>query len=189
MHTATAHYAFNVPISGAFNDIRGFAKVRFGQKAKSGSVREIDINGDFKTKDKKGGPAGWIISPKRPGSTFVFKNGSITLNKKEKDYQGIYNVRRILLDQGEDCIFTAVVKGKGTIDLGAGWHRGDGDFAINSGSGKLTLTGKSQTVSWRFNCGINAVQKGAWAFQPVIFLHGENSSVTVEKVSIKIIKR
>ena len=48
---ATAHYAFNVPISGAFNDIRGFAKVRFGQKAKSGSVREIDINGDFKTKE------------------------------------------------------------------------------------------------------------------------------------------
>ena len=40
---ATAHYAFN--------DIRGFAKVRFGQKAKSGSVREIDINGDFKTKE------------------------------------------------------------------------------------------------------------------------------------------
>ena len=48
---ATAHYAFNVPSSGAFNDIRGFAKVRFGQKAKSGSVREIDINGDFKTKE------------------------------------------------------------------------------------------------------------------------------------------
>ncbi|MBR2372951.1 MAG: DUF4838 domain-containing protein [Lentisphaeria bacterium] len=186
---ATSHYAFNVPISGAFNDIRGFARVRFGKKAGSGSSREIDINGSFKAKDKKGGPAGWIISPRRSGSTMELKNGSVVFSKKAKDYQGLYSTCKVPLDQDEDCIFTAVVKGKGTINLGAGWHRGDGDFAVNAGSPKFTLTGKSQTVSWRFNCGINAIHKGAWAFQPVIFLNGGNTSVTVEKVSIKVIKR
>jgi hypothetical protein len=44
-------------------------------------------------------------------------------------------------------------------------------------------------LSWRFKSSINAVRKGAWAFQPVIFLPGADSWMTVEKIEVKVIKR
>lgn len=183
------HYAFNVPVSGSFRDISGFAKVRLGANANSGTVREADVNGSFKIKDKKGFPAGWILAPARPGSTAAFTGTGITVVKTDRNYQGLYYRNKIQVDQDEDCIFSIVAKGRGTINLGAGWHRGDGDFAVNANSVKFHLSDKAQTFTWRFNCGINAVQKGAWAFQPVIFLNSAECKVTVEKADIKIIKR
>ena len=69
LRKAPFHYAFNAPLSGAFNDVTGFAKVRLGEAPKAGSVRTIDLNGTFKVRDKKGFPANWVVIPKRPGST------------------------------------------------------------------------------------------------------------------------
>ena len=184
-----AHYAFNIPFNGTFKEIRGFAKVRFGKKAASGTVRNADINGDFKVRDKNGFPAGWLVSPKRPGTVAKVGKEGITINKKDKDSVGLYSRTRIGLDEGEECVFTAVVQGKGMVNLGAGWHRGDGDFAVNAGGGRVKLTGREQRLTWRFDCGINAVREGAWAFQPVIFITSPDSTVTVKNVDIKIISK
>jgi hypothetical protein len=186
---ATAHYAFNVPLSGAFNDVTGFAQVRFGNPPPEGTVRNIDLNGDFRKKDKKGFPAGWVVLPERAGSVTEVKGNTVTLRKKGKDYQGLYSLTLIPAEKEDECVFSAVIKGKGEVCLGAGWHRGDRQFAVNMSDRKVKLTEKPQHLSWRFKSGINAVRKGAWAFQPVIFLPGADSWMTVEKIEVKVIKR
>ena len=186
---APFHYAFNVPLSGAFNDVTGFAKVRLGEPSKPGSVRTIDLNGDFKLKDKKGFPANWLFIPKRPGSVETVKGNTLSLKKKVKDYQGLYSLKIIQVDTDEECVFTALLSGKGNAQLGAGWHRGDRVFAANQADKFVTLTEKPQLRTWRFKCGIREMQKGAWGFQPVIFLNGADTQLNVEKIEVKIIRR
>ena len=186
---APYHYAFNVPLSGAFNDVTGFAKVRLGTPSKPGSVRVIDLNGDFKIKNKKGSPANWLIIPKRSGSTATVDAGGVTLRKKVKAYQGFYSLKLVQVDPDEECVFSALVSGKGEVQLGAGWHRGDRVFAANQADRFVKLTEKPRLLTWRFKYGIREIQKGAWAFQPVIFLHGANSRLTIEKIEVKVIRR
>ena len=186
---APFHYAFNVPLSGAFNDATGFAKVRFGEPSKPGTVRTINLNGDFKVKDKKGFPAGWLFIPKRPGSVESVKGNTVSLSKKVKAYQGFYSLDIIQIDPDEECVFSAVISGKGRVNLGAGWHRGDRVFAANQSDKMVTLTEKPQLLTWRFKCGVREMQLGAWGFQPVIFLHGTDSQMTIEKIELKVIRR
>jgi hypothetical protein len=186
---APFHYAFNAPLSGAFNDVTGFAKVRLGEAPKAGSVRTIDLNGSFKVRDKKGFPANWVVIPKRPGSTATVKGNSITLTKKGAPYQGLYSLKLVQADPEDECVFSALVSGKGQVQLGAGWHRGDRFFAANQSDKIVPLTEKPQLLTWRFKCGIREIQKGAWAFQPVVFLLGADSRLTVGKIEVKVIRR
>ncbi|MBR2872828.1 MAG: DUF4838 domain-containing protein [Lentisphaeria bacterium] len=186
---APAHYAFNIPLSGAFNDVTGFAQVRFGNPPKPGTVRNIELNGDFKVNNKQGFPAGWVFLPKRSDSVILAGNNSVTLKKKGKAYQGLYSLNLVTADKDDECVFTAVLKGKGRVQLGAGWHRGDRRFAVNTADRIVTLTEKPQRLTWRFKCGINAVRKNAWAFQPVIFLLEADSWMTIEKIEVKVIHR
>ncbi len=186
---APFHYAFNVPLSGAFNDVKGFAKVRLGEASKPGSVRIIDLNGEFKIKNKKGFPVNWLFIPKRPGSVETVNGNSVTLKKKVKPYQGLYSLKLIQVDPDEECVFSAVISGKGKANLGAGWHSGDRVFAANQSDRIVKLTEKPQLLTWRFKPGIREIQQGAWAFQPVIFLLGADSWLTVEKIDVKVIRR
>jgi len=55
--------------------------------------------------------------------------------------------------------------------------------------GIVKLTEKPQLLTWRFKPGIREIQQGAWAFQPVIFLLGTDSRLTVEKIDVKVIRR
>ena len=182
---AAAHYAFNVPVSGAFRDIRGFAKVRLGQKNASGTLRTVDVNGKFERKDKNGFPADWILSPKRPGAAAVLRNGSVEITNPTKAYVGLYGRPRVCVDQDEECEFTATLRGKGTAALNAGWFRGDNDFAANMGGGKIALTEAPRTVTWRFNGGVLYAEKKVWAFQPVIFLNSAGKLI-VDRIDIKV---
>ena len=81
---APFQYAFNAPLSGAFKDVTGFAKVRLGEAPKAGSVRTIDLNGTFKVRDKKRFSrklGGHPQTPRQYGN-------SITLTPKAAPYQG-----------------------------------------------------------------------------------------------------
>ena len=186
---APAHYAFNVPLSGAFNDVTAFAQVRFGEAPKPGTVRNIDLNGDFKEKDKKGFPKNWKVLPTRAGTAVEVKGNTIVINKKVRDYQGLYSLALIPAESKDECVFSATLRGKGRAHLGAGWHRGDSVFTVNASDRIISLTDQPQQLTWRFKSGVNAVRKNAWAFKPVIFLLGENSQLVVEKVDVKVISR
>jgi len=182
---ARSHYAFNVPFSGAFKDISGFAKVRFGKRPGAGTLREVDVNGEFRRKGEDGFPAGWFISPRKKDSAAVFRGGAVEVANRSGGYIGLYSRARVPLDQDENCEFTVTLRGRGEASVGAGWFRGDGDFAVNAGNGKIMLTETPRTVTWRFNCGILGAEKKVWAFQPVIFLNTAGKLI-VDKVGIKV---
>ena len=182
---ARSHYAFNVPFSGAFKDISGFAKVRFGKRPGAGTLREVDVNGEFRRKGEDGFPAGWFISPRKKDSAAVFRGGAVEVANRSGGYIGLYSRARVPLDQDENCEFTVTLRGRGEASVGAGWFRGDGDFAVNAGNGKIMLTETPRTVTWRCNCGILGAEKKVWAFQPVIFLNTAGKLI-VDKVGIKV---
>jgi hypothetical protein len=101
----------------------------------------------------------------------------------------LYSLKLVQADPEDECVFSALVSGKGQVQLGAGWHRGDRFFAANQSDKIVTLTEKPQLLTWRFKCGIREIQKGAWAFQPVVFLLGADSRLTVGKIEVKVIRR
>ncbi|MBE6385971.1 MAG: DUF4838 domain-containing protein [Lentisphaerae bacterium] len=172
-------YAWYIPLSGAFSDIKGFGGVRFGKRA---AEKKIELNGNFKELDQKKRPLFWkngrVDMQLLPG-----KNGNtIRISGNIKQIGSLYCTKKIWVEPDEKLEVTFRLRGKGAVSIAAQWRNNAGMWVENDGTPWKNLKQQTMEIRHTFTPS-HRVQKGAAYLTLSLYLRQPGGNVTVESVS------